>query len=154
MKNILHMRSIGIMVVLAAVMTVVSCGGDRRNTVAGESADRKAGISQTINLSDSLLAYRGADTIDMGRVKEGEIVVKNIAFHNSGDKPLVMVEIDKTCGCIDAHYTKTPLKPGESGEIELELDSRGFNGWMYKTVGLHTSLGQKPYILVVTAEVE
>lgn len=140
-----------------ALLAAVSCGG--RKKMAGTEADSsvseiKASARQVVSLSDSLLNFRGADTVDMGRMKKGEVVMRTVTLHNAGDKPMVVTGVDKSCGCVEASYTKTPVKPGESGEMELGFDSNGLSGWVYKTLGVHTSLGQKPYVLVITADVE
>lgn len=138
-----------------AFATMVSCGGRKKNPPATEDAGTLTGRPvMVVELSDSLLKHRGADTIDFGRVREGERLMRDFKVRNSGDKALVITRLDLSCGCIDAKYPKQPLKPGEEGEMSLVLDTRGLGGWVYKTATMQTSLGGKPHLLVVIAEIE
>lgn len=147
-------------VVFSVMFFTVSCGGGKK-TPAGTSGDvigtdmsiEKKSTQQVISLSDSVLTHRAADTIDMGRMKTGEVVVRKVSIRNAGEKPLVLVSVDKSCGCVETTYPKTPMKPGETGEMDIVFDSQGLTGWVYKTIGVHTSLDQKPYVLVITADV-
>lgn len=134
-------------IAIVTVWAAVSCGGKDKPSGTDGS------VRQVVELSDSLLQYRGADTIDMGRMKSGEIISYDIRIANSNDKPLVIVGIDKSCGCVEASYPKKPIKPGETGDIKILFDSKGLAGWIYKTVGVTTSLGQKPYLLILTADI-
>lgn len=138
---------------------VWACGGS--NNASGNRAndadpDHNATrtASQIIALSDSIIAYRKGDTVKMGKVRSGEIVKKPLVVRNDGDNPLVIIDVDKTCGCVDLEYPRQPLRKGEQAAMEMELDSRGLTGWIYKTVYIKTSSPSGSYTLVVTAEVE
>lgn len=140
-------------------LLAVSCGGRKTPaTTAGAEATEATAAPKVefpvVQLSDSLLADRGADTIDMGRMHEGERVVRTIMLRNAGKAPLVVTGLEKTCDCLDIDYPRAPVMPGEEARMELSFDSKRISGWVYKTIGLRTSLGAKAYVLVVTAEVE
>ena len=55
----------------------------------------------------------------------GEFSVKDavrkctFVITNVGDAPLVLHQVLPSCGCTVADYTKTPIKPGEKGKIEV-----------------------------------
>ena len=83
----------------------------------------------TIGLSDSLIMHRGADTLDFGRVREGETVVKAIIIRNEEDTPVVITRVDLTCGCVGTDYRNSPIKPGEEATMSVRFDSRGLGGW-------------------------
>lgn len=151
----------GVLATTALVLTTVSCtGGKTKQT--NTQGDTPAGIQeavhtplrQVIALSDSLLSNRGADTIEMGRMGSGEILIKELTLRNDGAAPLVITGLEKTCDCLDIDYPRAPLKPGEEALISLSFDSKRLTGWAYKTIGLRTSLGAKSYILIVTANIE
>ncbi len=62
---------------------------------------------------------------DFGNIKEGEVVTKLFKFKNTGEAPLIISDASSSCGCTVPSYTKAPIAPGESGEIEVKYNSRG-----------------------------
>lgn len=146
------MKKYALILIAAAVLS--SCGEKSRKPEAATAMDKTTGQTFAIELSDSLIMHRSADTLDFGRVREGQVVVRDFKVLNSGDKPMVITRMDVSCGCIEAEYPKDPLRPGESGEMAVKLDTRGLGGWIYKTVLMQTSIAAKPRILIVIAEIE
>lgn len=55
-------------------------------------------------------------TFDRLEVKEATIEVKN-----TGDNPLVIVDVSTTCGCTAATYDKRPAKPGETLRVGIKI---------------------------------
>ncbi len=134
-------------VIVAALFA--ACGSGRgKVAVEGDTA------GQVIALSDSLVAHRKADTISFGRVHEGELVVKELTLLNAGDKAFAVTSLDLSCGCVRADYPREPLMPGAKAPVTLTLDTRDLRGWIFKTVGVRTSLTTQSYLLYITAEVE
>ncbi len=74
-------------------------------------------------------------------------------IRNTGDKALVIIQADLSCGCVQADYPMEPLMPGQEAPMTLTLDTKDLKGWVFKTVGVRTSLATRPYTLFVTAEV-
>lgn len=71
---------------------------------------------------------------DFGRLIQGEKVVHVFRFVNSGNADLIVSSVSASCGCTASKYTKTPLKPGEEGTIEVTFDSGGQRGIQSKTI--------------------
>ncbi len=95
-----------------------------------------------------------SDTVDFGRIHQGEVIRKEFYLHNASDKPLLILSASANCGCTAVDFTREPIKPGENGDFSFEFDSRGFVGYQLKQIKLRTTLSSAPYILVVTGEVE
>ena len=55
-------------------------------------------------------------TFEISEIKETIIEVKN-----TGDNPLVIVDVSTTCGCTAATYDKQPAKPGESLRVGIKM---------------------------------
>lgn len=51
---------------------------------------------------------------------DGSIVFE---FKNTGNAPLVISNVTKSCGCITPDWTSGPVNPGETGEIKLTYDT-------------------------------
>lgn len=80
-------------------------------------------------------------THDFGTFSENANVQKcTFTFTNHGDKPLVINQAVASCGCTVPQYTKTPVKPGEKGTINVTYNGRGrFPGHFKKTITVRTN---------------
>lgn len=63
--------------------------------------------------------------IDLGKVKEGQVVEVSFRFKNSGTKNLVIANVSASCGCTVPEKPEKPYAPGEEGVIKAKFDSRG-----------------------------
>lgn len=64
------------------------------------------------------------DMHDFGTRKQGSDVSFKYIFTNTGDAPLVISEVKRSCGCTSPSWTKEPVAPGKSGFVVLEYDSK------------------------------
>jgi hypothetical protein len=83
---------------------------------------------------------------DFGTIKEGEAVVTEFAFTNTGKSDLIIVDARGSCGCTVPKYPKnTPIAPGEDGVISVRFDSNGKPNLQQKTVTIsaNTSSGRE-----------
>lgn len=79
------------------------------------------------------------DFYDVGTIQSGEIVRHSYQLKNTGNKPLVVMDIIPSCGCTQTNIDKKVLKPGELAILEVTFDSRGWYGTQYKSVTLRTN---------------
>lgn len=77
----------------------------------------------------STYAQKGAkiafktDTIDYGTTnKEDDNGLRVFEFTNTGDAPLIITEVKSSCGCTVPSKPKDPIKPGETGKIEVKYN--------------------------------
>jgi hypothetical protein len=61
--------------------------------------------------------------INYGDLMQGDNGLRIFKFKNTGNAPLVISDVQKTCGCTSPDYTKTPIMPGETGEIKVSYDT-------------------------------
>ena len=59
--------------------------------------------------------------IDFGTFDKSEIKEATIEVKNTGDSPLVIVDVSTTCGCTAAIYDKRPAKPGEILQVGIKM---------------------------------
>ena len=72
---------------------------------------------------------------DFGTITEGDVVTKKFTFTNTGEAPLIISNAAASCGCTIPTYPKDkPIAPGETGEIEVQYNSRGKKNQDNKTV--------------------
>ena len=78
---------------------------------------------------------------DFGTFSESDPVVKCVfKFTNVGDAPLIIHQAIASCGCTVPTYTKDPVKPGESGQIEVTYNGKGkFPGKFKKNITVRSN---------------
>ena len=67
-------------------------------------------------------------------------VTCTFTYTNVGGQDLVINQAIATCGCTVPEYTKTPVKPGEKGEIKVTYNGAGkFPGHFKKSITVRTN---------------
>ena len=59
--------------------------------------------------------------IDFGTFDKSETKETTIDVKNTGDSPLVIVDVSTTCGCTAATYDKRPAKSGETLRVGIKM---------------------------------
>ena len=63
-------------------------------------------------------------THDFGDITQGEKVEHTFKFTNSGSEPLIITNVEVTCGCTTPRgWPRDPINPGGKGEITVQFDS-------------------------------
>lgn len=127
-------------VLFLLVSFIISCG----NKTQKKDLEKVFGETE-INFEEEI--------IDFGEIKAGEIVIKNFVFTNSGKHPLLIEAINSDCGCLKFLYKKVAVKPGETGNIEVEFNSDGLWGKQYKTIEFDANC-KEPKHLAIFANVK
>ena len=80
-------------------------------------------------------------THNFGTFSEKEPVVScTFSFTNVGESPLIINQAVASCGCTVPEYTKTPIQPGEKGEIKVTYNGTGkFPGHFKKSITVRTN---------------
>lgn len=80
-------------------------------------------------------------THNFGSFSEKDAKVSCVfTFTNVGDAPLIINQAVASCGCTVPEYPKTPVKPGESGEIKVTYNGKGkFPGHFKKMITIRTN---------------
>ncbi|WP_207423629.1 DUF1573 domain-containing protein [Desertivirga brevis] len=63
------------------------------------------------------------ETQDFGKITQGKPVSYEFKFTNVGDQPIILTEVQPTCGCTVAKFTSTPVKKGEVGTISITYNA-------------------------------
>ena len=74
-----------------------------------------------------------------GSIDEGTEARHVFRFTNTGDAPLVLTDVQTSCGCTTPAYTTDAVAPGESGEVTVVYDSAGRPGPFTKRIGVSTA---------------
>ena len=127
------------LILLAILFSFLACN---------ESASKKINtdVGQNQISKDRKYAEITFDRIfhDFGNVNEGEIVKTVFTFTNTSENDLYIVDARGSCGCTVPKYPKNvAIKPGETGEIEVNFDTTGRPNLQQKMVKVsaNTSTG-------------
>ena len=62
-------------------------------------------------------------TIDYGTVPVNADGNRVFTFKNTGDKPLILSNVQPGCGCTASEWTKEPVLPGKTGQIKVHYNT-------------------------------
>ena len=63
---------------------------------------------------------------DFGDIYQGDKVEHTYKFTNTGNEPLIITNVQVTCGCTTPKgYPRDPIAPGQKGEITIAFNSAG-----------------------------
>lgn len=63
------------------------------------------------------------NTIDYGNVyKDEDSGVRTFEFKNTGDAPLIITNVQSTCGCTVPSKPTEPIMPGKTGKIDVKYN--------------------------------
>lgn len=71
---------------------------------------------------------------NFGDIHQGEKAEHVFAFENSGTEPLILSNVNTTCGCTATNWPRDPIAPGGTGEIKVVFNSAGKMGTQTKVV--------------------
>ena len=109
------------------------------------------------NQAESSLTEIAFDNIlhDFGEIKEGDIVEAVFEFTNTGKNDLLISHAVGSCGCTIPNYPRNiPIKPGESGEIEINFDSSNMPNLQSKLIKVFANVPSGSVFLRIQALVE
>lgn len=87
--------------------------------------------------------------------EDNPVVTCVFTFKNTGTAPLIIHQAVPSCGCTVPTYTKEPVKPGESGKLEICYNGVGkFPGHFKKSITVRTNGKTKMVRLYVEGTME
>lgn len=91
---------------------------------------------------------------DFGKFSESNPTVScTFTFTNTGDKPLVIVQAQASCGCTVPEYPKGEIKPGGKGTIKVTYNGAGrYPGVFAKTITIRSNAKPETTRLVIKGE--
>ncbi|MEO5775386.1 MAG: DUF1573 domain-containing protein [Flavobacterium sp.] len=78
------------------------------------------------------------NTIDYGTVnKDDDDGVRSFEFTNTGDAPLIITNVQSTCGCTVPSKPTEPIAPGKTGKIDVKYNMH--TGPIRKTITVESN---------------
>lgn len=91
---------------------------------------------------------------DFGDLSQGEKVENTFKFKNTGNAPLIITNVEVTCGCTTPKgWPRDPIPPGGNGELTVAFNSAGKYGRQNKVVKVISNAITPGNQIVFTANV-
>ena len=144
--NAAEKASDGLAATTGAVKDAAATGANAVADAAKAAADAvPVGPTTTIEFEES--------EYDFGVIDEGEKAAHVYKFKNTGTEPLIISNAKGSCGCTVPQWPKDPIAPGESGEINVEFNSKNKKGKQSKRVTITANTDPGQTFLTIKGEV-
>lgn len=96
-------------------------------------------VFSTMGFAQAKIEFKDRDnTIDYGNVyKDVDSGVRVFVFTNTGDAPLIITNVQSTCGCTVPSKPTEPILPGKTGEISVKYNMNP--GPIRKTISVESN---------------
>ncbi|SHE67345.1 Protein of unknown function [Mariniphaga anaerophila] len=92
---------------------------------------------------------------DFGSFKEADgVQTTTFKFTNKGDVPLVLSNVRASCGCTTPKWTREPVAPNGTGQIDVSYNPKNRPGSFNKTVMVSSNAENGTTVLRITGRVE
>lgn len=126
------------------------------------SCGQRSASSESASIAESVVDNLGEgavlkfDTLhhSFGELQSGEEVACRFGFTNTGSAPLLIRDVKAGCGCTNVQFPQKPIKPGESGSVELTFNTRGKSGHQVQNVIVLSNATEPSLLLSITAQVK
>jgi hypothetical protein len=86
---------------------------------------------------------------DFGKVKEGPKLNYVFVMRNIGKIPVVISDVQTTCGCTTAYWPKGAIAPYQSDSIKIAFQTQGNSGAQEKKILVFSNSIRKIIVLTV-----
>ncbi len=90
---------------------------------------------------------------NFGVIAQGKPVSTTFSFTNTGKVPLIISQVQGSCGCTATDYSKEPIAPGKKGYVKATYNAAAM-GAFHKTVTVTANTDGGPTVLVIKGEVK
>jgi hypothetical protein len=139
------------------ISVLISCNGNGGN---GENEQISTDIISNPNTSTGKSDLSKLPKIefeekihDFGKVIEGEKVTYSFKFKNVGSSPLLISDVNASCGCTATKYPKTPIQPGKGDVLRVTFDSEKRKGFQNKSITVTSNTQPNKTIIRIKAMV-
>ncbi len=152
-----------ILSILAAGILLSACNQSAKTAKTADSAatqPAEAGASATsagsmtaANQVNAPVMNFDKSSYDFGKITRGDKVKYDFKFTNTGKSPLIITSAVASCGCTTPNWPKTPITPGQIGQITVVFNSTGKVGLQDKMVTITANTNPAQTVVHLVGEV-
>ncbi|WP_127130316.1 DUF1573 domain-containing protein [Pseudoflavitalea rhizosphaerae] len=84
---------------------------------------------------------------DFGKIPQGRPVTHIFEIVNTGKTPLLLTNVQASCGCTTPEWSKAPIKPGATAQIKVGYNSAA-EGYFNKSITILYNNNQSKTLLI------
>ncbi|MFI5220869.1 MAG: DUF1573 domain-containing protein [Bacteroidia bacterium] len=110
--------------------------------------------NQQIDSSQFKAEIKFEETLhDFGNIQEGTLAAYEFIFTNTGKAPLVLSNVQPSCGCTSPEWSKEPVAPGAKGKVKAVYNSYGRPGNFQKYITVKSNAANTQVDLTIKGTV-
>lgn len=126
-----------LLLILGAAILIIGCTTDSKQITSDMIHFPPSGGGES---ADAPIITFDSTVCRFGTLAIGEKYPHVFHFTNTGNAPLLITQVNPSCGCTTAKdWPNTPIAPGESGRISIEFNSAGNSGSVDKSISVLTN---------------
>lgn len=134
-----------LMAFLAGVVAMPACQSD--------NDDEAEKIEKAESLDPTSIEFEEMEH-NFGTVTEGEKAEHSFTFTNTGENELIIVDAKASCGCTVPSFSKEPIPPGGTGNVDVVFNSAGKMGEVKKSVTVIANTNPSKNVLYMVGKIE
>lgn len=134
-------------------MLALSCSSPGGGGAKQFESDKPVSIAMTGYAEQYPVFSVAEKVLDFGTIHQGDVVRLVFRFKNTGTKPLIISQANSTCGCTVPDYPKSPVAPGEEGELKVVFNSADKMGMQMKPIFISANTMPSDFRLTITGNV-
>jgi hypothetical protein len=99
------------------------------------------------NAQELKITNHNDNTVEYGSVEKGSDGKRTIELKNVGDKPLIISNVQSSCGCTVPKWPTEPIAPGKKAEIVVTYNTSAV-GRFTKNITIFSNDVKSPNLLV------
>jgi hypothetical protein len=135
----------------ALMLTVAAQAQSVAKPTIKASTPAAAAATEEKNTQPSKISWK-EDSYNFGDIEKGKPVSHEFTFKNTTDQTILITNVKASCGCTATNYTKTPIKPGETGSVTATYNAHSV-GSFNKTVTVTTNDSDVKKVLIIKGKV-
>ena len=137
------------------VVTVTTNDPEKPSTTLTIKCNVIVNENETVNNLSGAKIFFSETQHDFGKVVEGIKVQYTFTFENKGSESLIIKDVKTSCGCTAAVVSESSLKPGQTGSIKVEFDTKNRSGRNSKSITVVSNDSKEPNkILTIYADIQ
>lgn len=108
----------------------------------------------TLMMAQKAVIEFETDSHDFGEIQEADgPVTFEFKYQNTGKTPLVLHNVQASCGCTTPEWTRTPVQPSGSGSIKVTFNPQNRPGSFSKTITIQSNAQTPTKTIRITGNV-
>ena len=142
-----------ILMIFSLTLVFIACDGSSAKAKVNKDNVAKAKVRDLESKKGAALISFDKKEYDFGTVNEGDVVKTTFKVTNAGQTDLIIINAQPSCGCTVPTWPRTPIKPGDTADINVKFNTSGKPNRQSKTITLTTNTESGREILTLKGSV-